>query len=745
MDVLEIKRHAASEDYSLLHIQRRLLEVLAMLTKNMPKGSNFVKMSYTLRSNWLTCLIHLIDRHEFHLEQCKFDSRNQPQASDEVIDVILRHRMMLLASLKASIDLLQNITFQGQLLRKVVSVFTRTYIRTTILKVRLVGLVNELIRSEDIAYEKLETEKIKKKEAIRRASLLARRKFMGGKGRRREGESKSKLTLAQHVLIKNRTESSGSESSSKFPDDDSSSRHSISSMRSESSGAYVIYGWENEVQKLMAATREMQQDEKWDEFVTKNPTLFNGDFFSGECEEREYLPSRDAKDHDKWLVTLIGHCGHYCVFLEQLITLTLEMSVPVDQIDKNVDKVAWGAIPNFQRLLRLFCHVIMRVQQFDPSEKKIADKTENGVPADIAHEEKRRVSEEPSEPGPSLYEERRLQVQKSPQIVKAVKDCSVTLLENSDSNVFNLFLHALFSRTSVHNRAAVRRSLKWLSTWLERIPKINVNLLRTGDLDDTTTPVKNRDRGGSGGFFNRMLRRTDSMVHVKLMPKMIDYKYMTSGLRSLIDDVHHLTLEMTFDFLYDEMPRFVRGKVRTRMIRNLVLNDGIFMKLFLYWNPSIRGLFHHLLVYRCFLHETRLELPLRSDAFFLGLAKFSKIGSPKESEKPRRSWIRKLNEEICEMYDARFDPVMRMVKGPLGKKMSLTDAGEQLPYLTKSIEEYTSVLAGYYKRAVVYKDKGGSIAPKLCTVKDYLQSKMNADSKDKKRMIDLANASAMWR
>ena len=119
------------------------------------------------------------------------------------------------------------------------------------------------------------------------------------------------------------------------------------------------------------------------------------------------------------------------------------MSNPV----ADLDKVVWGVIPNFQRLLRLFCHVIMRVQQFDHKAPKLADITESGLPPSIAAEEKRRISDENSQPHARLYTHRRLQVQKSPQIVKAVKDCSVTLLENSDVNVFNLFLHALFSRT----------------------------------------------------------------------------------------------------------------------------------------------------------------------------------------------------------------------------------------------------------------------------------------------------------
>ena len=121
----------------------------------------------------------------------------------------------------------------------------------------------------------------------------------------------------------------------------------------------------------------------------------------------------------------MGHCGHYCVFLEQLILLVLKMSNSV----ADIDRVVWGmlivferelmcssvnlhtfrlsnehttttttgVIPNFQRLLRLFCHVIMRVQQFDPSAPKLADMTESGLPPSIAAEEKRRISDENSD------------------------------------------------------------------------------------------------------------------------------------------------------------------------------------------------------------------------------------------------------------------------------------------------------------------------------------------------------------
>ena len=146
----------------------------------------------------------------------------------------------------------------------------------------------------------------------------------------------------------------------------------------------------NEVQKLMSLTREAQRAENWEKYERKNPTLFLGYFFSEGTELREYLPDKSEKDHDKWLLKLVGHCGHYCVFLEQLILLVLKMSNPV----ADLDKVVWGVIPNFQRLLRLFCHVIMRVQQFDPDAPKLADTTESGLPASIAAEEKRRISDE---------------------------------------------------------------------------------------------------------------------------------------------------------------------------------------------------------------------------------------------------------------------------------------------------------------------------------------------------------------
>jgi hypothetical protein len=142
----------------------------------------------------------------------------------------------------------------------------------------------------------------------------------------------------------------------------------------------------------------------------------------------------------------------------------------------------------------------MRVQQFDPSAPKLADNTERGLPPSIkAEEENSRMSVENSEPQARLYTNRRLQVQKSPQIVKAVKDCSVTLLENSDVNVFNLFLHALFSRTNAHNRASVRRCLKWLGTWMDRMPKEEIDIAKSVGSSSSSigSPPKTSERKNS--------------------------------------------------------------------------------------------------------------------------------------------------------------------------------------------------------------------------------------------------------
>ena len=68
--------------------------------------------------------------------------------------------------------------------------------------------------------------------------------------------------------------------------------------------------------------------------------MFLGYFFSEGTEHREYLPDPKEKEHDKWLLKLVGHCGHYCVFLEQLILLVLKMSNPV----ADIDKVVWGKL-----------------------------------------------------------------------------------------------------------------------------------------------------------------------------------------------------------------------------------------------------------------------------------------------------------------------------------------------------------------------------------------------------------------
>eukprot|EP00940_MAST-03C_sp_MAST-3C-sp2_P001593 g1593.t1 len=768
-DIVEQKKHAESKEFDQHHIQKRLLDLLETLAKNIPGGSAFKDLPYTLRSNWLGYLLSLLDRLEFYLEPCKFDPYEEPQGTDEAIDVAKTHRRLMLETLKGAIQLLENIKFQGQMLRKIVNIFARVYLRTTVLNQRLIEVVNDLIKSEDDAYERLENLKIAQKRMDkRRKSLLAataerrggsEHRVMLAKVRAERDNSSSSLSTAATKTSTSSEDPSMSERSillhSVRKDSAESKRvstHSLSSIRSESSGSLVLYGWESEVLKLMLATRTLQNSESWRNYETKNPTLFNKDYFREDDDEVAYLPDRKQ---DKYLVTLVGHCGHFCVFLKELILLVLNMSVPVD----GIERVAWGAIPNFQRLLRLFCHVIMRVQAFVPKEKKIADKSESGVPVHIEHDEKRRQSEEDTGPSERLYVDRRLQVQKAPQIVKAVKDCSVTLLENSDSNVFNLFLHALFSRTSVHNRAAVRRCLKWLSTWISRVPKIRADLFGTplqmseSDYDESDRRTKKhslspRVRGGSGGLINRILRRTDSVVLVELLPEQIDYKYMAKGICSLLGDVHHLTLEMTLDFLYEELPCFFRRKVRHSIINKVILNPRIFRRLFMYWNPNVRGLFHHVLVYRCFLVESRGDLPLESDIFFIGGgSKQKNKNAPIEERK--RSWIRQMNLQICEMYEKCFEPLIETMKGPLGKRLSEVNVhNANATYLKKSLEEYADVLATYYRRQAnaehPHPQRNVTVAPKLSCVKDYLQSKTNTESRDKKKYVETMNASSMW-
>lgn len=464
IDVLKHTKHIETSKYNQLHIQNKLLAVLQTLAKNLPDGSEFENLSYTLRSNWLACLINVLDRHEFYLEQCQFDVNMQPRGPTSSVDIVLRYRRLLLLTLKGAIGLLQKTSFQGQMLRKVINIFTRTYIRTRVLKIPVVGLVNELITSEDKAYERVETEKAelraKRRKSMEMARLARRRKNMlyrESSEKRTTNSSSSSSSNEKmispstkksiHATIRNSFDETSPSRSSDLHLNSSKSVSSIYdsgvSIRSESSSTVRLYGWETEVQKLMSQTRDQQKTEHWEKYERLNPTIFLGYFFSEGTEHREFLPDPRDKDHDKWLLKLVGHCGHYCMFLEQLILLVLKMSNKVEDIDK----VVWGVIPNFQRLLRLFCHVIMRVQQFDPSAPKLADNTEHGLPPSIAAEEKRRISDDDVEPGTRLYANRRLEVQKSPHIVKAVRDCAVTLLENSDVNVFNLFLHALFSRT----------------------------------------------------------------------------------------------------------------------------------------------------------------------------------------------------------------------------------------------------------------------------------------------------------
>lgn len=174
IDVLKHTSHRPTDKYDQLHIQNRLLAVMQTLAKNLPDGSEFNNLSYTLRSNWLAGLVHILDRQEFYLEQCQFDVNMQPRGPTSSVDIVLRYRKLLLLTLRGAIGLMQKTSFQGQMLRKVVNIFTRTYIRTRVLKIPLVGLVNELIISEDKAYEKVEEEKFKLREKRRKSIQAAR-------------------------------------------------------------------------------------------------------------------------------------------------------------------------------------------------------------------------------------------------------------------------------------------------------------------------------------------------------------------------------------------------------------------------------------------------------------------------------------------------------------------------------------------------------------------------------------------
>ena len=174
MDVLKHTSHRPTDKFDQLHIQNRLLAVMQTLAKNLPDGSEFNNLSYTLRSNWLAGLVHILDRQEFYLEQCQFDVNMQPRGPTSSVDIVLRYRKLLLLTLRGAIGLMQKTSFQGQMLRKVVNIFTRTYIRTRVLKIPLVGLVNELIISEDKAYEKVEEEKLKLREKRRKSIQAAR-------------------------------------------------------------------------------------------------------------------------------------------------------------------------------------------------------------------------------------------------------------------------------------------------------------------------------------------------------------------------------------------------------------------------------------------------------------------------------------------------------------------------------------------------------------------------------------------
>jgi len=371
IEVLKCASHRPTDSYSELHIQNRLLGVLQTLAKNIPGGSEFENLSYTLRSNWLACLVSILDRHEFFLDQCQFDVNMQPRGPTSSVDIVLRYRKLLLLALRGAIGLMQTTSFQGQMLRKVVNIFTRTYIRTRVLKIPLLGLVNELITSEDKAYEEVEKEKLRLREKRRKSTQAARMARLRKDMMYMDNSSTTSIDHISDLSIRDSLESmptpSPSVHSVYYESGDSGRTLSVRSIDS-SALTTRLYGWESEVQKLMSQTRDHQctiffnslslslslltrslnakhttiriGTKEWEIFEQRNPTLFLGYFFSEGTEHREYLPDPKEKEHDKWLLKLVGHCGHYCVFLEQLILLVLKMSNPV----ADIDKVVWGKL-----------------------------------------------------------------------------------------------------------------------------------------------------------------------------------------------------------------------------------------------------------------------------------------------------------------------------------------------------------------------------------------------------------------
>ena len=65
------------------------------------------------------------------------------------------------------------------------------------------------------------------------------------------------------------------------------------------------------------------------------------------------------------------------------------------------------------------------------------------------------------------------------------------------------------------------------------------------------------------------------------------------------------TLQVSGTLLSGRYGQHRRPEIRLDAINRLVLDKEVFMHLFLYWSPLVQALFHHLLVYRCFLEEER--------------------------------------------------------------------------------------------------------------------------------------------
>jgi len=711
-DIVKAPKHCPVPGIGKRDIQESLLAALSTVVRNLPAAAAFDKMSYALRSSWLECTLNLLDRDEFTLEQCKFDESHQPNGPTDIVE---RYRQHLLKALEHAITLLQTSTSQGKLLEKVVNVFTRAFIRTDVLKAPMMGIVQELILSEDKAYTDTEL----KKKALMDHPLNV----------------SSKATNSTSAATKSSPAGPGAAPSPR------------------------VYGWEGEVKKLMMHTREQQRSDQMIVYEMTNPTLFFWSFFS-DGTGSSVLPSSTEEGSDIWLLKLVGHCGHFCVFLQELIKLVLAMSHPVKSMSQSPDTVVWSAIPCFQRLLRLFCHVIMRVQQFDPEGPPLNDWTERGLPQEVVDKDKDK-KQESSEPQHKLLRARRLLVQKSPAIVKAVKECSIILLKNSDVNVFNLFLHALFARTNVHNRLSVRRCLRWLQAWIREIQQKSSQIDLGVSSEECNLDKKKLPAPTS--FFGRLIKHTDAAPEFpkRLLPAQLDFSYMIDGLATLIKSRHHQTLEMTLEFLYKNLPLLVRDKHRERAIFELILDPSNFQFLFLYWSQSVRGLFHYILAYSCFLLESRSELPLGSDSKLLGQRMQRMTGKVRKKSR----WICKMNRRICKRYEKCFAPflkpeefqkrprtwnahtvfsahgnnvaarrgmdVWRMDCSPAECTQGAVPMGSV--HFKPALDEYKKVLRQYYMR--LKKNSDRVTAPELHHVKDYLSSECS-DQNTKKETID---------